>query len=119
MDVEFIVQYLQLLHGRYEPELQTPETLQALEHLGRFGCLEKEQVQLLKEGYTLLRLIENGLRLIYDDSNNMLEFDRIDQELFLMLLNRHGYEVNNLYQTVDQATKNIRDTYQKVMNQEF
>ena len=119
MDVEFIVQYLQLLHGRDEPSLQTPETLQALVHLGRFGCLETEQVQLLKEGYTLLRLIENGLRLIYDDSNNMLEFDRIDQELFLMLLNRHGYEVNNLYQTVDQATKNIRDTYQRVMTQGF
>ena len=119
MDVEFIVQYLQLLHGRDEPDLQTPETLQALVHLGRFGCLETEQVQLLEEGYTLLRLIEIGLRLIYDDSNNMLEFDRIDQELFLMLLNRHGYEVNNLYQTVNQATKNIRDTYQRVMAQGF
>ena len=119
MDVEFMVQYLQLIHGRKDPDLQTPETLQALENLGRFGFLESEEVQILKEGYTLLRLIENGLRLIYDDTKNLLDFDRIDQELILMLLNRHGYEVIDLVQTVSKATQNIRETYHRVMTKGF
>ena len=79
LDVEFMTQYLQLVHGRDIPEMRTTETLKALENAGKHGLLNQDQVSILSEGYRHLRLIENGLRLLYDDSTNMLDFDRIDQ----------------------------------------
>jgi hypothetical protein len=60
-------------------------------------------------------LIENGLRLLYDDSTNMLDFERIDQQLILMLLKRHGYETEDLFQIVEKTTTSIRQTYSEIM----
>ncbi|MEC7563639.1 MAG: bifunctional [glutamate--ammonia ligase]-adenylyl-L-tyrosine phosphorylase/[glutamate--ammonia-ligase] adenylyltransferase, partial [SAR324 cluster bacterium] len=115
LDVEFMTQYLQLVHGRDIPEMRTTETLKALENAGKHGLLNHDQVSILSEGYRHLRLIENGLRLLYDDSTNMLDFDRIDQPLILMLLKRHGYETEDLFKTVEKTTSSIRQVYSEIM----
>ena len=115
LDVEFLTQYLQLVHGRDIPEMRTTETLKALENAGKHGLLNQDQVSILSEGYRHLRLIENGLRLLYDDSTNMLDFDRIDQPLILMLLKRHGYETEDLFKTVEKTTSSIRQVYSEIM----
>ena len=85
--------------------MRTTETLEALENAGKHGLLNQDQVSILSEGYRHLRLIENGLRLLYDDSTNMLDFDRIDQPLILMLLKRHGYETEDLFKTVEKQPR--------------
>ena len=115
LDVEFLTQFLQLVYGRELPQMRTTETLIALENAGNLGLLNQVQVRSLSEGYTLLRLIENGLRLLYDDSTNMLDFERIDQQLILMLLKRHGYETEDLFQIVEKTTTSIRQTYSEIM----
>ena len=115
LDVEFLTQYLQLVHGRDIPEMRTTETLEALENAGKHGLLNQDQVSILSEGYRHLRLIENGLRLLYDDSTNILDFDRIDQPLILMLLKRHGYETEDLFKTVEKTTSSIRQVYSEIM----
>ncbi len=115
LDIEFLTQFLQLKHGREVEKLQIPETLKALEQLGDCGVLNLEQVATLREGYMFLRLIENGLRLLYDDSTNLLDYDSIEQETILMLLKRHGFEVEDLKNTVNRVTGDIREVYNTVM----
>ena len=65
----------------------------------------------MQKNYIFLRLIENGLRLIYDDSTNLLDFKRVQQTTILQLLKHQGYTVNNLREAVDLATKEIRGIY--------
>ncbi|MDP7387175.1 MAG: hypothetical protein QF593_14230, partial [Nitrospinota bacterium] len=55
-DIEFLVQYLQIIHGRGNPALRGPNTLAALEALRNAGNLSSAQASVLIEGYRFLRL---------------------------------------------------------------
>ena len=72
VDVEFICQYLQLLHGRQQPELRTQNTLETLKCLHTLQLLSDADSQVLIQGYKALRRLENKLRLLYDQSMNEL-----------------------------------------------
>ena len=61
----------------------------------------------------MLRLIENGLRLIYDESTDLLDFEKVQEDTILKLLKHHGYEVSNLRDTVETSTQNVREIYLK------
>ena len=65
----------------------------------------------MQKNYIFLRLIENGLRLIYDDSTNLLDFKRVQQTTILQLLKLQGYSVKNLQEAVESATIEIRKIY--------
>jgi glutamate-ammonia-ligase adenylyltransferase len=75
MDVEFLVQYLQLLHGKNRPQLREPNTLDMLKALRREELLENSEYVTLANGYQFLRRLENKLRLIHDQSINQLPGD--------------------------------------------
>src|SRR5579871_4965322 len=62
-DVEFAVQLLQLVHGRADPTLRSPNTLSALGTLGRAGYVDPEDAAALGEAYRFLRAIEHRLQL--------------------------------------------------------
>lgn len=65
VDVEFAVQYLQLLHGREHPRVRTPNTLMAIDALLAEGCLGAEDADALRAGYLFLRRVEHRLRLVH------------------------------------------------------
>jgi glutamate-ammonia-ligase adenylyltransferase len=72
LEIEFLVQYLQLRHGREVPALQTPSTLQALRALGDAGLLPAEDAATLAAAYRFLRRVETRLRIVADLSVNTL-----------------------------------------------
>ncbi len=88
VDVEFVVQYLQLLHGGTHPALRTTNTLQALQRLQEEGLLSQATYTALEGGYKFLRRVENRLRLVHDQSINELSGDRT---YLLRLARRLGY----------------------------
>ncbi len=63
-DVEFVVQYLQLIHGASSPALLTGNTLDALVHLGEMGLLPPDEHRVLTDGYTFLRTLEHYLQIL-------------------------------------------------------
>src|SRR5690606_25641459 len=65
-DIEFTIQFLQLLHGCEAPQLQTGNTLQALVQLERIGCITHQERSLLEGNYRLLRNIEHRLQIMFD-----------------------------------------------------
>ena len=88
VDVEFIVQYLQLLHGRTLAALRLPNTLAALAALRAQEIIPADEEQILGAGYKFLRKLENRLRLVHDQSFNQLTTDKKE----LRKLARHfGY----------------------------
>jgi glutamate-ammonia-ligase adenylyltransferase len=63
VDVEFLVQVLQLAHGRGDRALRTPSTRIALARLGALGILPEPTAQSLLEAYEFLRGLLRSLRL--------------------------------------------------------
>ena len=62
-DVEFAVQILQLVHGRFDPDLRVTGTLDAIAALGEHGYIEVGEAQSLSEDYRFLRTLEHRLQL--------------------------------------------------------
>ena len=62
-DVEFAVQLLQLVHGRYDETLRTPATIDALAALIESGYVGREDGANLIECYEFLRSLEHRLQL--------------------------------------------------------
>ena len=75
VDVEFLVQYLQLRHGKDFPEIRVCNTLAALRALGEKELIPKEIAEELEAGYKFLRRLENKLRLVHDQSFNQISTD--------------------------------------------
>ncbi len=62
-DVEFAVQLLQLVHGRTDPRLRSPSTLEALGALADGGYVARDDAANLAASYRFLRLLEHRLQL--------------------------------------------------------
>ena len=75
-DVEFVIQFLQLLNGADLPQLRTGNTLKAIARLERVGCLSHQEQSLLLENYSFLRKIEHRLQIMFDLQTHQLPKDR-------------------------------------------
>ena len=71
-DIEFLVQALQLIHGRQSPQLASPNTLDALVRLAEFDVLDALVYRQLREGYIFLRTIEHALQLLHNQQTHEL-----------------------------------------------
>jgi [glutamine synthetase] adenylyltransferase / [glutamine synthetase]-adenylyl-L-tyrosine phosphorylase len=87
-DIEFVIQFLQLLNGANVPELQTSNTLEAIVQLETTGCLSNLERTLLEENYSFLRKIEHRLQIMFDLQTHLLP-DKPDEVRKLAL--RLGY----------------------------
>jgi glutamate-ammonia-ligase adenylyltransferase len=89
MDIEFIVQYLQLIHGPAFPPLRQASTDQALRGLLKFKKINPEDGQALMSAYEFLRRMENRVRVVHGLSEHKLPQD---QDALRKLATRAGYE---------------------------
>jgi len=71
-DIEFVIQFLQLLNGANAPPVQTGNTLEAIAQLERAGCLRDQERTLLEENYSFLRKIEHRLQIMFDLRTHLL-----------------------------------------------
>ncbi len=62
-DVEFSVQLLQLVHGRVDPRLRTPNTWLGLEALSTFGYVGRADAAEMDRAYRMLRALEHRIQL--------------------------------------------------------
>lgn len=87
-DIEFMVQFLQLLHGGELPALRTGNTLTAIDRLAENGCLQPQEKDLMSESYRFLRKIEHRLQIMFDLQTHVMP-DGIEERRKLAL--RMGY----------------------------
>ena len=71
-DIEFSVQLLQLVHGRHDPALRSPNTLDALVEMGAGGYVEPGDARSLDYAYRLLRTVEHRLQLVAEQQVHTL-----------------------------------------------
>ncbi|MFM7207006.1 MAG: bifunctional [glutamate--ammonia ligase]-adenylyl-L-tyrosine phosphorylase/[glutamate--ammonia-ligase] adenylyltransferase [Planctomycetaceae bacterium] len=71
-DVEFTIQFLQLLGGGDAAVVRTGNTLQAMRRLAESESLTDQEREILERTYTLLRTIEHRLQILYDRQTHAL-----------------------------------------------
>ncbi len=74
-DIEFAVQLLQLVHGRADPALRSPTTLDALKELAGAGYVAADDATALEAAYRFLRAAEHRLQLVEDQQVHALPTD--------------------------------------------
>ena len=74
-DVEFVVQFLQLLHGGQHPEVRHANTLIALSRLEAVGCLDAEERGIMEDTYRFLRRVEHRLQTMFDRQTHQMPVD--------------------------------------------
>ncbi|MEP6759715.1 MAG: DUF294 nucleotidyltransferase-like domain-containing protein [Actinomycetota bacterium] len=74
-DVEFAVQLLQIVHGRRNAALRSPNTLAALQALAEEGYVAHTDAATLSEAYRFLRRLEHRLQIVRDLQTHDLPAD--------------------------------------------
>jgi glutamate-ammonia-ligase adenylyltransferase len=72
IDIEYAVQYLQLLHGRDHTELRLTHTLEALNALHRLQIVTNQEYQVLSPAYDFLRSLIDALRIVRGDAGDLV-----------------------------------------------
>ncbi|HSO30983.1 MAG TPA: bifunctional [glutamate--ammonia ligase]-adenylyl-L-tyrosine phosphorylase/[glutamate--ammonia-ligase] adenylyltransferase, partial [Labilithrix sp.] len=72
VDVEFAAQWLQMKYGA-DPRVRTTDTETALGALEACGYLEASTAAVLREGYVMLRRLEQALRVVHGTSASLIE----------------------------------------------
>lgn len=90
IDIEYAVQYLQIMHGNGHSGLMTPSTLEALEGLEKVGVIGQEDYILLRGAYIFLRALIDALRIVRGNARDIILPDENSPE-FKFLARRFGY----------------------------
>jgi glutamate-ammonia-ligase adenylyltransferase len=72
VDVEFAAQWLQMRHGT-DLRVRTPDTEGAIAALESCGYLDGDRAAVLREGYAMLRRLEQALRVVHGTSASLIE----------------------------------------------
>ncbi|HEY1381153.1 MAG TPA: bifunctional [glutamate--ammonia ligase]-adenylyl-L-tyrosine phosphorylase/[glutamate--ammonia-ligase] adenylyltransferase, partial [Gemmataceae bacterium] len=88
-DIEFAVQFLQLLNGGDLPAVRERNTLLAIQALAAAGCLTGQEAQILDDTYRFLRKTEHRLQLLFDLQTHRLP---ADADELRRLARRMGYQ---------------------------
>jgi glutamate-ammonia-ligase adenylyltransferase len=101
-DVEFAVQLTQLCHGSQHPSILEPNTWEAIDAIESAGLWSTERARLFRDGYTLLRLVESRLRIVYNLARNDIPTRADERD---KLAQRTGYAHGQ--QLVDELTRRM------------
>ncbi len=77
-DVEFTIQFLQLLAGGDTPAVRTGTTLEAIRRLAAAGSLTDQEREVLERTYTLLRTVEHRIQVLYDRQSHIVPADPVE-----------------------------------------
>lgn len=109
-DIEFVIQFLQLLNGGDLPEIRTGNTLQAIARLEQVGCFTSEERTSLEQNYAMLRKLEHRLQIMFDLQTHTLPDN--DDELRKVSI-RMGYADGPHRSPLD----SFRADYQRITEQ--
>jgi [glutamine synthetase] adenylyltransferase / [glutamine synthetase]-adenylyl-L-tyrosine phosphorylase len=113
IDIEYAVQYLQLLHGKDHPELRLPNTLQALDELYRLQIIQAAEYEVLRPAYLFLRNLIDALRIVRGDASDLLLPGETSEES-KALARRLGYRETDRTRAALQLSAYIRQQMKNV-----
>jgi [glutamine synthetase] adenylyltransferase / [glutamine synthetase]-adenylyl-L-tyrosine phosphorylase len=116
VDCEYLVQGMQINHGRANPALRVNNTSEAIEALAQAGVLTPEDHERLKAAYTFLRRLIDALRMVRGDAKD-LTTPAADMEEYAFLARRlsYGAEVARLRADMDRHSQAVQELSRKLL----
>jgi glutamate-ammonia-ligase adenylyltransferase len=118
-DIEFAMQYMQMMHGK-DPRVRTTETPLAITTLADLGLLRADLAETFREGYQFLRRLEQRIRIVHGSSSSLLDEKA---EGLLPLARRMGMRdtprstaPEELIARYRDVTESVRSAYLEVMS---
>ncbi len=90
IDVEYAVQYLQLMYGHRYPALRTTNTMEALAALVETGLVARDDGLHLRQAYLFFRTLIDGLRMVRGNAKDLV-LPKPESDDFIFLARRVGY----------------------------
>ena len=116
LDVEYTVQYLQLMHGYNHPSIRTPNTLEAIDHLSGEGVFTLEEGAQLKDHYLFLRQLIDGLRIVRGHAHDLVLPPSGSDEM-VFLARRLGMITTNWRQGAEDLERSIHSRMTQIHEQ--
>jgi [glutamine synthetase] adenylyltransferase / [glutamine synthetase]-adenylyl-L-tyrosine phosphorylase len=116
LDVEYTVQYLQLMHGHHQLAIRTPNTLDAIERLCDVSLLSREEGDQLQDNYLFLRQLIDGLRIVRGNAQDLVLPPSGSEEM-IFLARRLGMMTTNWLQGAEELERSIRTRMTGIRNQ--
>jgi glutamate-ammonia-ligase adenylyltransferase len=113
-DIEFTVQLLQLVHGRFDPELRLASTLDALDALGRHGYIGEDDRNRLAEDYRFLRAAEHRLQIWDLRQTHRLPDHPADRERVARALGFTRDPLGELEERLMEVRGEVRDVHERL-----
>ena len=113
VDIEYAVQYLQLLNGAEHRQVRLSNTLDALEGLRRLQIIREPDYATLHDGYLFLRNLIDALRIVRGDATDLVLPEDSSEE-FKSLARRLGYRGPDRTKGAALLAADIREWMRKV-----
>ena len=110
-DVEFTVQLLQLVHGRLDPELRSPNTLAALRALAGAGYVGRPDAAKLSVCYRFLRLLEHRIQLFRLRRTHLLPTGQADLRRLARAAGPQAHDVDDLLTRWRHTRRDVRSLH--------
>jgi glutamate-ammonia-ligase adenylyltransferase len=105
VDVEYLVQGLQMMHGHRDPGLRLTNMRQAMAALAAAGILSPDDYTQLRKAHTFLRWLIDALRVVRGNAKDLTVPPADSEELaFLARRLRYGGDVAKLREEMDHYT---------------
>jgi len=110
VDVEYLVQGLQITHGKDNPSLRATNTRTAMTALSEAGIVSDEDHRCLEDAYVFQRQLIDALRMVRGNAKD-LTLPPYDSEEFEYLARRLGYhhDVARLKHDLEHHTSRVQD----------
>ena len=120
VDIEYAIQYLQIMHGHRLPVLRTPNTMQALTALVDCGIVPRQDGENLRKAYLFIRMLIDGLRMVRGNAKDRV-LPPSDSDEFIFLARRVGYTTDDweagarhLQTDIEQHMRNTRECFERM-----
>ncbi|MGH7258432.1 MAG: glutamine synthetase adenylyltransferase, partial [Nitrospiraceae bacterium] len=90
IDIEYAVQYLQILHGQHLLSLRSPNSMEALTALIEADLVSPQEGGRLAKAYVFIRTLIDGLRMVRGHAKDLV-LPQPDSDDFVFLARRLGY----------------------------
>lgn len=113
-DIEFAVQLLQMVHGRFDPDLRSGSTLEAIRALQEHGYIEVDEGDQLADSYRFLRETEHRLQLWDLQQTHQLPTEQEDLERLGRSLGFISDPVAQLQHRLGEVRASARDLHERL-----
>ena len=119
IDIEYTVQYLQLMHGHAHHAIQTPNTLQALQGLCEVSLISQRERDAFSDHYLFLRQLIDALRIVRGNAHDLVLPPSGSEEM-VFLARRLGFVATDWQQgaaDLEQAiTTHMQDIHERFLH---